>query len=257
MQTMIELHSQPESIKSATEADSIITLCVKNLETADQPTRRSLARLVAHVLNLTQVERQIVVQEKRPAKKDSDQDADADGAPGIPGEATKPLLTPAEMLSHISSHFNKPTSTRKTKVGVFDFYVALFTALGPAFVEANYALIFEHLMKEIVLQVRYPAGPYDTLLVRKLVNTVLRDQIGLRMLSEQGQIGAIREISSSYLKKWPALMPGQAPPSPNVLVIALKEVSGLLQQLGNAPPPVQVHRASILGRELSLMAFSP
>ena len=64
--------------------------------------------------------------------------------------------------------------------------------------------------------------------------------IGVGLLSEQGQISAIRELSSSYLKKWPALLPGQAAPDPAILILALREVGGLLQQLGNAPPPVQV-----------------
>ena len=69
---------------------------------------------------------------------------------------------------------------------------------------------------------------------------LLRDLIGIRLLSEQGQIGAIQELSNSYLKKWPALMPGHIAPNPLTLVVVLKEVAGLLQQLGNAPPPVQV-----------------
>jgi len=29
------------------------------------------------------------------------------------------------------------------------------------------------------------------------------------MLSEQGQISAIRELANIYLKRWPAMMPGQ------------------------------------------------
>jgi hypothetical protein len=60
------------------------------------------------------------------------------------------------------------------------------------------------------------------------------------MLTEQGQIGAIQELSASYLKKWPALLTGQIAPNPLTLVVVLKEIAGLLQQLGNAPPPVQV-----------------
>jgi len=59
-------------------------------------------------------------------------------------------------------------------------------------------------------------------------------------LSEQGQISAIQELANTYLKRWPAMMPGQMAPSSLALVVILKEVAGLLQQLGNAPPPVQV-----------------
>jgi hypothetical protein len=48
------------------------------------------------------------------------------------------------------------------------------------------------------------------------------------MLSEQGQISAIQELANAYLKRWPAMMPGQVAPS--VLVFTLREVAGLLQQ---------------------------
>ena len=75
---------------------------------------------------------------------------------------------------------------------------------------------------------------------QQLANIVLRDLIGVRMLSEQAQITAIQELSNAYLKRWPAMMPGQTAPNPHVLVVALREVAGLLQQLGNAPTPVQV-----------------
>ena len=37
------------------------------------------------------------------------------------------------------------------------------------------------------------------------------------------------------------MMPGQVASPSSVLVFTLREVAGLLQQLGNAPPPVQVY----------------
>ncbi|KAG9014418.1 hypothetical protein FRB90_005311 [Tulasnella sp. 427] len=111
--------------------------------------------------------------------------------------------------------------------------------LGPSWVETNYSVIVKHLITEIVIPVRQSTNTHDTSLVRKLVGILLRDLIGVRMLSEQGQIAAIKELSEGYLKKWPALLPGQVAPHHNALVVALKEVAGLLQQLGNAPPPVQ------------------
>jgi len=73
-----------------------------------------------------------------------------------------------------------------------------------------------------------------------MVGVLLCDLIEVRMLSEQSQIATIQELSSSYLRKWPALIPGKIAPDVKVLVIALMEVAGLLQQFRNAPPPVQV-----------------
>ena len=234
--------STSSNFPSGSDVDTITTLCVRSLEDADQATRRSLAQLIGQMLASTQVERKVSVLEPvQKAKKDQDDmDAGLSSAVSAAAEVTKPLLTPADMLGHLSNHFNKPNASRKTRIGIFDFYAALLTRLGPSFVESNFSLIVAHLMLEIVSHPRNSSTRYETLLVRSLVGILLRDLIGVRMLSEQGQIGAIQELVAAYLKRWPAVMPGQPAPSSLVLVIALREVAGLLQQLGNSPPPVQV-----------------
>ncbi|RDB24443.1 HEAT repeat-containing protein 5B [Hypsizygus marmoreus] len=230
-------HAHP----SGNDVDTIVTLCVRSLENADQATRHSLAQLVGYILASTQVERTVAVPElTQKAKKEQEEtDAGLSSAVSAAAEVTRPTFTPIEMFAHLASHFNKPNVTRKTRIGIFDFYAALLTRLGPSFVEPNFSLIVNHLMTEIVTSPRNATTRYETLLVRSLVGILMRDLIGVRMLSEQGQISAIQELANAYLKRWPAMMPGQVAPSSPVLVIVLREVAGLLQQLGNAPPPVQ------------------
>jgi hypothetical protein len=223
------------------DVESIVNICTKSLEAADQVTRRALAQLVGHVLSSTQNERLPVASDaSQKGKKDQSEDEDVVSTPAHMLAEGKTMLTPGEMLCLLSAQFNKANLPRKSRIGIFDFYVALLTKLGSSFVESNYALIISHLMTEVVSNPRNSTTRYETLVVRGLVGILLRDLIGVRMLSEQGQIGAIQELSSSYLKRWPAMMPGQVSPSPLVLAIVLKEVAELLQQLGNAPPPVQV-----------------
>ncbi|KAG6853042.1 hypothetical protein C0991_007298 [Blastosporella zonata] len=226
---------------SGSDVDTIVNLCVRSLENADQATRHSLAQLVGHMLASTQIERAVPVPEapQRAKKDEDDTDAGLSSAASPSAEIKKPTFTPIEMLTHLSSHFNKVNVSRKTRTGIFDFYAALLTRLGPSFVESNFALIVSHLMTEIVSSPRNASTRYETLHVRSLVGILLRDLIGVRMLSEQGQISAIQELANAYLKRWPAMMPGQIAPISTVLVIVLREVAGLLQQLGNAPPPVQ------------------
>ena len=81
---------------------------------------------------------------------------------------------------------------------------------------------------EIVLNPRSGNSRYDMLFVRSLVGILLQDLIGVRMLSEQGQIFAIQELANAYLKRWPAMMPGQVAPPTSVLIFTLGEVAGLL-----------------------------
>ncbi|KAH0586658.1 hypothetical protein H2248_007874 [Termitomyces sp. 'cryptogamus'] len=226
---------------SANDVENIVNLCVKSLENADQATRHSLAQLVGHMLASTQIERAVPVPEppQKVKKDEDDTDAGLSSAVSAAAEVKKPTLTPTEMLNQLSSHFNKPNVSRKTRTGIFDLYAALLTRLGSAFVESNFALIISHLMTEIVSSPRNATTRYETLHVRSLVGILLRDLIGIRMLSEQGQINGIQELANAYLKRWPAMMPGQIAPNSKVLVIVLREVAGLVQQLGNAPPPVQ------------------
>jgi hypothetical protein len=223
---------------TASEIESLVSLCVKSLDSADQITRHSLAQLVGLVLSSSQAPAVIPPQEPKKNKKEQEEDDTTSVAPST-GE-TKPIMTLNEMLHQLSMHFNKPQATHKTRVGIFDFYAALFTTLGPTFVETNYGAIIQHLMSEVVNIPRNSTTRYEVLFVRRLVGIILRDLIGVRMLGEQSQIAAIQELSKVYLKRWPALMPGSIAPTTQALTIVLREVAGLLQQLGNAPPPVQV-----------------
>lgn len=230
--------------RTAVEIESFVTLCVKHLETADYPTRAALAKFVGHILASSQVERPILSAEALRKNKKVEEKEDEDiVATNATSEDLKPIMTPSEMFMQLSSHFNKPQASHRTRIGIFSFYLTLLTTLGSSFVERNYSLVVEHFMTEVISHPRNHSSRHEILVVRTLVGAALRELVGIRMLGEQAQIFAIQELSSAYLKRWPAMLPGQTSPAPLVLVIALREVTGLLQQLGNAPPLVQVrHR---------------
>ena len=241
------MYSSMEGNLPTNDVEYVLNTCTKSLEHADQATRRSLSQLVGHVLASTQDERIVIATEApQKGKSPNEDETDIPVPSHVLGESKKTVLTAGEMLGLLSTQFNKLHATRKVRIGIFDFYAALFTKLGSRFVENNYAVIVGHLMNEVVSLPRNSNTRYEVLLVRSLVEILLRDLIGVRMLSEQGQIAAIQDLSKSYLKRWPAMMPGQISPSPLILAITLKEVASLLQQLGNAPPPVQVRRISSL-----------
>jgi len=222
------------------EVEAFINLCVKTLDGSDRSTRRYLASLAGRILASTQEERE--VSQNEPLKRGKGQSDDKDQiTPSINLSENKScLLTPTEMFHQLSTHLNKAFVGRKVLVGLCEMYASLLLSLGSEYVEKNYTIIVAHLVNEFIANPRNTSTRHDGLLVRTLVGTLLRDVVGVRLLSEQGQIAAIQELSGSYLKRWPALMPGQSEPSAMTLTVALIEVAGLLRQLGNSPPPVQV-----------------
>ena len=238
------------------DVEAFINLCVKSLDGSDRSTRRHLANLAGRVLASTQEEREVPQNEPLKRGKGQPEDKDQITSSSInPSENRSCLLSPTEMLHQLSIHLSKTFVGKKVLVGLCEMYASLLLSLGSEYVEKNYAIIVAHLMNEFIANPRNTSTRQDRLLVRTLIGALLRDLIGVRLLSEQGQIAAIQELSGSYLKRWPALMPGQPEPSALVLTVALIEVAGLLRQLGNSPPPVQVsfslpHQGDVMKRRL-------
>jgi hypothetical protein len=214
------------------EVEAFINLCVKSLDGSDRSTRRHLASLAGRILASTQEEREVPHSEPPKRGKGQPEDRDQDASTSIkPSETRSCLLTPTEMFHQLSIHLGKGLVGRKVLVGLCEMYASLLLSLGSEYVEKNYSIIVAHFMNEFIANPRNTSTRQDRLLVRTRV---------VRLLSEQGQIAAIQELSGSYLKRWPALMPGKSEPSALALTVALIEVAGLLRQLGNSPPPVQV-----------------
>jgi hypothetical protein len=140
----------------------------------------------------------------------------------------------------LSAAFNKSNATHRARVTIIQIYATLLTTLGASYVEANYSVIAKHFLVDIIANPRNRLSTHEILRTGRFVSVLLRDLVGMRMLSEQGQIAAIQDLLANYVRKWPALMPGQTAPYHATLVAALKEISGLLQQLGNAPQFLQV-----------------
>src|SRR5688572_20894573 len=115
------MYTGPDAnVPTLSEVDQVITLCVRSLENADQVTRRSLSRLIGHLLASTQIERAVPAQlPPKPAKNEQDQAEPGLGSPTLAAtEIVKPMLTPAEMLMYLSTQFHKNTS-RKVRIGIF------------------------------------------------------------------------------------------------------------------------------------------
>ncbi|CAE6356393.1 unnamed protein product [Rhizoctonia solani] len=243
-EVLLALHAHLGQLRSPQEIEQILGLCVKSFDTSDKPTRRALSRLIGSLLSSTQTP---VARPQEPAKKGGQKKDQPGSDDDTPSHATTAgqieVLSADAMLNLLATQFHKPSTHRRARVGIAECYSALFVTLGRAWVESHYSLIASHLLKLLDHPRLRTAGPvmpvnnvrYERLLARQIVGALLRQ----RTLSERGQIAAVRALSTDYLAKWPAVMPGNVSPTPDVLVACLREIAALLDQLGNAPPPVQ------------------
>ncbi|BGP10695.1 hypothetical protein JCM10049v2_006587 [Rhodotorula toruloides] len=245
------------------DINEVLLPSFRALESADFTTRRSLSRLIAGILAATQVEGSAAPapapKKKKATGKDEEEEDDGYpdiGAPSTSDALSKTLLSPIEMLVQLSGPYNRSTASRRLRNAIIDVYAELFKTLGSAWVEHHYADIAKHAIDELGCGMAAGLGwvgwnaraaeridlnkaRYEAVAARKAVGILLGDVVSAQLLSEAGQISALREVGTLYLKKWPSLMPNQPGPSKQALLLALEETTSLLRSLGCAPPAVQ------------------
>lgn len=261
-ETFVSLQVHTPACPLQSTVDALAPLVFKSLETTDYLTRRSLSRCLAHFLAASQIPGSGVVapEPKRAAAKKDEEDTSNEPTvmtSAAEDKSGKTLYTTQEMLRILSNAYNRAQSPRKLRNAIIDVYATLFIALGSSYVEAHYAEIVKHVVDDIVVPARAQSTRFEVLSTREAVGVLFRDLIGIRLLTESGQVMAIREWTNSYLKKWsPAPLPGTAKVNKQVLIVALREIAGLVEQLGNAPASILELLAEPLVRALSHDSYS-
>ncbi|GJN93690.1 hypothetical protein Rhopal_006747-T1 [Rhodotorula paludigena] len=264
---LLALSAATGTYATLADINEVIAPAFRAIETADFVTRRSLSRLIAGLLAATQEEGSAAPPPPQPRKKaaagkdgeanDDDDDGYPEiGAPSTSDAAAKTLLSPLEMLAQLSGPYNRSSSSRRLRNALIDVYAELFKTLGSSWVEHYYADLVKHVIDELGCGAAAGLGwigwsaraaeridpakaRYEALAARKAVGILLADVVSAQLLSEAGQIAALREVGTLYLKKWPSLMPNQPGPTKQALLLALEETTSLLRSLGCAPPAVQ------------------
>lgn len=260
---LVALCEETDFLSNRPDIDSILAAVFREIGNVDYVTKRSLSRLCASILSLTQrsvapktaataAAAAAAASSSKSSKKkkrdnaagdeseEEEANASAIAASQAAAVAAAGGLMPArDMLELLSAPFTRSASDRRTRVALMDVIATTVTTLGVAWVQTNYATILKCLIEDIPNYPTSVVGKSEILCVRAGVQLILRRVIGERMLGEQAQVTAVQEICSSYLKRYPVTLPGSPPPpSKYTLVLALSEVAGLLQQLGTAPPQI-------------------
>ncbi|GAA5821540.1 hypothetical protein JCM11251_000898 [Rhodosporidiobolus azoricus] len=260
---LLALAAAPGTFASIPDINDMLSPAFRAIEPADFVTRRSLSRLIAGILASTQVEGSAAVvpqSKKKKAEKEGEEEDDdpyAGAGAATGSDATmKTLLTPVQMLAQLSGPYNRSSSSRRLRNAIIDVYAELFKTLGASWVEHYYPDLVKHVIDELGCGAAAGMGwigwnaraaeridpakaRYEALAARKAVGILLSDVVSGQLLSEAGQIAALREVGTLYLKRYPSLMPTQPSPSKQSLLVALEQTTSLLRSLGCAPLSVQ------------------
>jgi hypothetical protein len=171
-----------------------------------------------------------------PGIADDEDDMPSRSASPAPGgkKSSDLALSLADMLKLLAGHFIKPSTSNRARATIGICYGHLFRRLGEKIVETNYLKIVESLTTEILGQPSIINHRYRLLMSRKIVDTIIQDVIGRRILGESGQIAAAKLLINSILKNYPQALAERPEPSKNTLVTTLSAISSLIESLGSA-----------------------
>ncbi|GJC86747.1 pof6 interactor protein 1 [Colletotrichum liriopes] len=157
------------------------------------------------------------------------------GSPAPGGKRTQDLaLTLTEILKVLSTQYTKMPTSNKARAAIGVCYGKVLRKLGEKTVETNYLRILENLTVDLLGQPNIFNNRYRLLISRRIVDTILQEIVGQKILGESGQTAAAKSIINDILKNYPQALTERPEPSKHTLIAALGAVSSLINNLGSA-----------------------
>ncbi|WQF75705.1 Putative armadillo-like helical protein [Colletotrichum destructivum] len=157
------------------------------------------------------------------------------GSPAPGGKRTQDLaLSLTEILKVLSTQYTKMPTSNKARAAIGVCYGKVLRKLGEKTVETNYLRILENLTIDLLGQPNIANNRYRLLISRRIVDTILQDIVGQKILGESGQTSAAKSIINDILKNYPQALTERPEPSKSTLIAALGAVASLINNLGSA-----------------------
>ncbi|KAI1429346.1 armadillo-type protein [Xylaria sp. FL1777] len=168
-----------------------------------------------------------------------DEDDDIPSRPGSPapggGKKSQDLvLSLHDILKTLSTQYTRMSTTNRARAAIGVCYGRVVKRLGEKFVETNYTRILEHLATDILGHQNITNNRYRLLISRRIVDTILQDIIGRRILGESGQMAVAKSIVNEVFKSYPEVIKERPEPSKYTLIASLGAVASLISSLGSA-----------------------
>ncbi|KAJ3573535.1 hypothetical protein NPX13_g4662 [Xylaria arbuscula] len=168
-----------------------------------------------------------------------DEEDDIPSRPGSPapggGKKSQDLvLSLHDILKTLSTQYTRMSTTNRARAAIGVCYGRVVKRLGEKFVEANYIRILEHLTIDILGNQNILNNRYRLLVSRRIVDTILQDIIGRRILGESDQMKVATSIINEVFKNYPEVIKERPEPSKYTLISSLGAVTSIINSLGSA-----------------------
>ncbi|RYC66035.1 hypothetical protein CHU98_g137 [Xylaria longipes] len=168
-----------------------------------------------------------------------DEDDDIPSRPGSPapgsGKKSQELVLSLHgILKTLSTQYIRMSTTNRARAAIGVCYGRIVKRLGEKFIETNYTRIVEHLTVDILGNQNINNNRYRLLISRRIVDTILQDVIGRRILGESGQMAVAKSIINEIFKNYPEVIKERPEPNKYTLIASLGAVASLIDSLGSA-----------------------
>lgn len=143
-------------------------------------------------------------------------------------------LSLEEILRTLASHYTKLSTSNRARSAIAICYKYSLLRLPEKVIEEGYGVIAAHLFNDLLNHPIISSNRYRLLFSRRMVETVLDETVGFKILSESAQLNATHWLLNNILKDFPQAMPDRREPPKQVIIAALISVSNLLSFLGPA-----------------------
>ncbi|KAK3322246.1 armadillo-type protein [Apodospora peruviana] len=174
-------------------------------------------------------------QSTQPGSLEDDDDMPARSESPAPAKKSQVLaLSLADVLKTLTSQFVRMSTTNRARAAIAVCYGNVLQKLGERTVETNYLPIVENLTLELLGHNNIANNRYRLLISRRMVDIILQDVIGKKILGESGQISASKILINDVLKNYPQALKERPEPTKQTLIVSLGALGSLINTLGTA-----------------------
>ncbi|KAK4165348.1 armadillo-type protein [Cladorrhinum sp. PSN259] len=143
-------------------------------------------------------------------------------------------LSLVDMFKTLTTQYVRMSTSNRARAAIAICYGNMLQNLGEKTVETNYLRIVENLTTEILGNSNISNNRYRLLISRRMIEVIVQDVAGKKILGESGQTSAAKAIINGILKNYPQAIKERPEPSKQTLVVSLSALSSLINTLGSA-----------------------